>query len=38
MQISGGNPSFAERAEGINNMALMTFGLMDYQVRTQGSV
>lgn len=29
-QVSGGNPKFALRADGINAMALVTFGAMDY--------
>ncbi|KAF5833913.1 hypothetical protein DUNSADRAFT_9573 [Dunaliella salina] len=33
-QISGGNERFAIRWEGINSMALVTFGYMDYETFT----
>eukprot|EP00983_Pelagomonas_calceolata_P100272 1158547-Pelagomonas_calceolata.AAC.6 len=33
-QISGGNERFALRWEGINSMALVTFGYMDYETFT----
>jgi hypothetical protein len=34
LQNTGGNNLFSVRADGINGMALVTFGLMDYEVKS----
>lgn len=31
-QVSGGNQQFSVRADGINSMALLAFGVMDFEV------